>query len=69
MACTPLNHGLGGFRSIANTPDRKSDRENASEIALEPELSSLFKRHEQYVQYDAEKAKFLSVRVPNTPSQ
>jgi hypothetical protein len=69
MACTPFNHGLGGFKSIANTPDRESDRENVSVNALEPELSSLFKRYEQYVQYDAEKAKFVSVRDPNAPSQ
>jgi hypothetical protein len=45
------------LKSSASTPDRNS----GSVIEVEPELGTLYKRYEQFQQFDLEKTKFMNV--------
>jgi hypothetical protein len=58
MSSTPALNvlGLGFHSSNVTTPER----ENGSIAEIDSELTMLSKRHDQFVLFDAEKAKFTS---------
>jgi hypothetical protein len=67
MPFGPYNNGFGGFQPGPSPPDRT----DGSVAAPESELSTLYRKFEQFQEYDLEKNKFINVRLalpPVTPS-
>jgi hypothetical protein len=63
MAFHPFGNGATSFKMVATTPNRV----NGSVAEVEPELSVLYHKYEQFREYDLEKDKFISVRPSPVP--
>jgi hypothetical protein len=64
MAYHAFANGVGRLTMGATTPNQA----NGSVAEVEPELTTLYHRYEQFQEYDLEKNKFINVRHIHAPS-